>query len=353
MRVLITGHLGYIGVLLTPMVRAAGHQVVGLDSDLYADSVFGELGEPVETIRKDVRDVDPADLEGFDAVLHLAGLSNDPLGDLDPELTLAINHRASVKLARLAKQAGVRRFVFSSSCSSYGSAGQEWVDESSPLRPVTVYGRSKIAAEEQIGALGDAGFAPTFLRNATAYGYSALLRFDLVVNNLVAWAFTTGRVHLKSDGSAWRPLVHIEDIARAFLAVLHAPVEKVAGRAFNVGGSDENYRVREVAEIVREVVPGSRVDYAPGGCADKRCYRVKCDAIQEALPELRPRWTVRKGAEELYQAYQRYGLELEEFEGPRYRRVDHIRALMASGRLDAALRWTGAGRPAEGDADRA
>ncbi|HEY8476266.1 MAG TPA: SDR family oxidoreductase, partial [Chloroflexota bacterium] len=225
MRVLVTGHRGYIGAVLTPMLVARGHEVVGLDSDLYERCTFGDGMPDVPSLRKDVRDVEPADLDGFDAIVHLAGLSNDPLGDLEPRLTFEINYEASVRLARLAKAVGASRFVFSSSCSAYGAAGEDLVDETGTLQPVTPYGMSKVWVEREVSKLADDSFSPTFLRNATAYGVSPRLRFDLVLNNLVAWAFTTGRVHLKSDGSPWRPIVHVEDIARAFLAVLDAPRE--------------------------------------------------------------------------------------------------------------------------------
>ncbi len=339
MRVLVTGHTGYIGVILTPLLETAGHEVVGLDSDLFVDCTFGKEPPAIPALRKDIRDVKPADLAGFEAVIHLAGLSNDPLGDLNPPITDEINHVATVRLAQMAKAAGVRRFIFSSSCSNYGAAGEEFLNEESPFNPVTPYGISKVMAEQGLAGLAGPNFSPTSLRNATAYGFSPRLRFDLVLNNLVAWAFTTGRVYLKSDGTAWRPIVHIEDIARAFIAVLHAPPELVHNQSFNVGRTAENYRVRELAEIVAETVPGSRIEMAKDARADQRCYRVDCDKIVATLPEFKPQWDARRGAAELYAVYQQIGLTLEDFEGPKYKRVDHLRQLLATRRLDEALRW--------------
>jgi nucleoside-diphosphate-sugar epimerase len=340
MRVLLTGHHGYIGAVLAPMLVDAGHDVVGLDSDLFTSCTYGEWKESIPSIHKDVRDIDTADLEGFDAVLHLAGLSNDPLGDLNPDLTLEINHRASVRLAEYAREAGVQRFIFSSSCSNYGAAGNDILTEESAFNPVTPYGRSKVLVEQDVARLATGDFSPTFLRNATAYGVSPFLRFDLVLNNLVAWAYTTGKIMMKSDGTPWRPIVHIEDISLAFLAVLHAPREKIHNEAFNVGQTSENYRVRELAMIVKDTVPGCDVTFAEGAGPDLRNYRVNSDKIARVLPEYQPRWTARKGAQELYDSYRRYGLALDDFEGPRYKRIAHIRRLMESGAVDPSLRWT-------------
>ena len=339
MRVLVTGHSGYIGTILVPLLLAEGHEVVGLDTDYFEACTFGEGLAEIPAIRKDIRDVKVSDLDGFDAVMHLAGLSNDPLGNLNPDLTGEINHQASVRLALLSKEAGIPRYIFSSSCSNYGAAGQDFVDEESDFNPVTPYGVSKVLVEQDVSKLADDDFSPTFLRNATAYGVSPRLRFDLVLNNLVAWAYTTGLVYLKSDGSPWRPIVHIEDISRAFLAVLDAPRELVHNEAFNVGRTEENYQIREIARLVVDVVPNSRLEFAPDAGPDKRTYRVNCDKIRQVLPGFQPQWDARRGAEELYLAYKETGIDLEEFEGPRYKRVAHIQKLMDEQRLDESLRW--------------
>jgi nucleoside-diphosphate-sugar epimerase len=338
MRVLVTGHNGYIGCSLVPLLHAAGHDVVGLDNYLYETCTFGVDVEDVPSLRKDVRDVELADLEGFDAIIHLAAISNDPVGDLNPDATYDINHRAATRLATLAKTAGVERFLFSSSCSLYGAAGNDYLDESAAFNPVTPYGESKLLVENDLRELADDSFSPTYLRNATAYGLSARLRGDLVVNNLTAYAYCTGKVLMKSDGMPWRPLVHIEDISRAFVAILHAPRELIHDEPFNVGRTEENYRIREVAEIVGEVVPGSVVAFADGASPDIRNYRVNCDKIAETLPEFQPQWTVRRSVEELYAAYRDNGLELEDFLSRRFMRIKHVKELQAEGVLDDGLR---------------
>lgn len=349
MRVLVTGHKGYIGTVLVPMLLEQGDDVVGLDSDIFEGATFGNMSAEVPSIRKDIRDVEPADVEGFDGIMHLAGLSNDPLGNLNPDLTFEINHKASVKLATMAKEAGVPRYIFASSCSNYGAAGDDMLDETAAFNPVTPYGQSKVMVEQDVSQLADSSFSPIFLRNATAFGVSPRLRFDLVLNNLVAWAYTTGRVLIKSDGTPWRPIVHIEDISRAFIAVMNAPRDIVHNRAFNVGRNEDNYQIRQLAQIACEVVPNSTVEFAMDADdpekrkfnvgKDTRNYRVDCSLIQREIPDFKPQWNARRGAEQLYEAYQRVGLTQAEFEGPRYQRIAHIKELLSSGRLNNALRW--------------
>ena len=339
MRVLVTGHQGYIGSVLCPMLLEHGYTPVGLDTGYFDGCDFGAPPLAVAAIRRDVRDLTPADLKGFDGVVHLAALSNDPMGQLDPRLTDEINHRASVRLATLAHDAGVQRFVFSSSCSMYGAGDGGALNESAPFNPVSAYAQSKVDSERGISALASDSFSPIFLRNATAYGVSPRMRVDLVLSNLVGWALTTGAIKLLSDGSPWRPLVHIRDIAAAMIAALTAPRAAIHNQAFNVGRDADNYQVRDIAEIVRATVPAARVTYAGTGEPDRRSYRVDFSKIKQQLPGFAPAWDVQRGAREAYDAFRQVGFDLAQFESRKYTRLKQINYLRESGAIDADLRW--------------
>jgi len=341
--VLVTGHDGYIGRVLVPILLGAGLDVRGLDAGWYEGCTFGPEPPAVPSLRRDLRDVQVDDLAGVDAVVHLAAISNDPVGDLDPDTTYAVNHRASVRLARLARQAGVGRFVFASSCSLYGRAENDApLDESADFNPVTAYGESKVLVERDVSELADDSFSPVFLRNATVYGVSPRLRLDIMVNNLTAFAVATGEVLVMSDGTPWRPLVHIEDVCRTVLTVLNAPRHKIHAEAFNVGRDRENYRVSQVAKIVADLVTGSRIVYAPGGEPDERSYRVDFGKLATTFPELELTGTVPLGVEQLADAYHRERLGLDDITGSRYTRLRRIRQLQAEGAMDDALSMVGA-----------
>ena len=339
MKVLVTGHKGYIGTVMVPMLLKEGFDVVGMDTDLYRSCTYGEQLVDVPTIDKDVRDVAVDDVKGFDAIVHLAALSNDPLGNINPDLTYDINYHASVRMAEAARSAGVRRFVFSSSCSMYGKSGDEILDEFADFNPVTAYAKSKVYVERDVSQMADDNFSPVFMRNSTAYGVSPRIRFDLVINNLVAWAMTTGRILMKSDGSPWRPLVHIEDITQAVICALKAPQETVHNLAVNVGSNDENYQMRDLAQFVKETVPNCEIDYADGAGPDTRCYRVNFDKIHRVFPDFKTKWNAKKGVEQCYESYLKHGLNKDDYEGIKYKRIAHIMNLIADGKLDSELRW--------------
>jgi nucleoside-diphosphate-sugar epimerase len=340
MRILLTGHTGYIGTVMAPMLAQAGHEVVGLDTGLFEECVLGSPPAPIPELRADIRDVGREDLAGFDALVHLAALSNDPLGELDPQCTYDINLHATVRLAELARAAGIERFVYSSSCSVYGaSGGDELVDERAPMAPVTAYAISKVKVEDELRQLADDDFSPIYMRNATVYGFSPRLRTDLVLNDLVARAHLGGEVTVLSDGTPWRPIIHVSDVARAFLAALEAPRERVHNEAFNIGDEQENYRVRTIAEIVERTVPGAELVITGETGPDPRSYRVSFAKVREHLPAFRPAWNAERGAAELYEQYRRHGLTAQAF-ARRYRRLPWLQQLLDAGAVTTDLRWT-------------
>jgi len=336
MRVLVTGHQGYLGTVMVPILQAAGHDVTGLDAGFFADCVLGAPPADPPGIQVDLRDVTVKDLDGFDAVIHLAALSNDPLGALAPQITYDINHHASVRLARLAKAAGVRRFLYASTCSVYGSAGDDLVNESAPLRPLTPYAESKVRVEGDVAAIADDSFSPVFLRNATAFGFSPRLRADIVLNNLVGHAVLSGDVRVLSDGTPWRPLVHAQDIASAFRMALEAPINKIHCKAYNVGAEFNNLTVADIAQSVVDVVPGARLLITGETGADPRSYRVDFSAFREALG-FEAAWTVSDGAAELFKEYTSAGLTEHDF-AKKFTRLPHLESLRAGGVLDSTMR---------------
>lgn len=339
-KVLLTGHLGYIGSVLAGKLVDAGHDVVGLDSGLFEECVLGEAPSVIETVRRDLRDIEPSDLEGYDAVVHLAALSNDPIGNLDETWTAEINDRGSVRLAELAKSAGVERFLFSSSCIMYGMSEAEVVDENSPLDPQTEYARSKVRAEEGIVALADETFSPVFLRNGTIYGFSPRMRFDTVLNSLVGAAVATGRVVVRGDGSPWRPVVHVEDVARAFVHILEAPREVIHASAFNIGANHLNHTVLELAGIAEAAVPGSTLEILAEPSADRRTYKADFGKFARAFPDFEWQWNAATGAKRLAETLSALGLTESQFDDSRFTRLRWLTRLITSGDLDPTLRWT-------------
>ncbi len=343
MRILITGNLGYIGTILTPRLASEGYEVWGLDTAYYQECLFDSQSDSCEVLHKqifkDIRDIKEEDLLDVDAIIHLAALSNDPTGEIDPKLTEEINYRASVCLAKSARNAGVSRFLFASSCSIYGQGGGKALTERAPFHPLTAYAHSKAKAEYDIAALACDSFSPVFLRCGTAYGFSPRLRFDIVVNNLTGWAFTTGQVKLMSDGRAWRPIVHIEDIASAFHAALAAPAEAIHNQALNVGQEEQNYQIRDIADLVAQIVPNCEVTYNEGASADSRTYHVSFEKIREVLPDFKPVWGLKRGIRQLYEAFKNNGLTLEEFQGRKYTRIKQLQYLLNSNILNSEFRW--------------
>ncbi|MEE8413313.1 MAG: SDR family oxidoreductase [Dehalococcoidales bacterium] len=343
MNVLLTGNNGYIGSMLTGLLLEKGYQVTGLDTSYYLGCEFSESDYPqLKQIDKDVRRVGKEDLDGVEAIIHLAALSNDPLGAFDARLTNDINYLATVRLANLAKEAGVRRFLYASSCSMYGIAGEDAVTEDSPLSPVTEYAISKVKSEEALSEMANASFSPVFLRASTAYGVAPLLRCDLVINNLTGWAYTTGKIRIMSDGTPWRPTVHVEDLGRAYIACLEAPVEAIHNQAFNVGQNRENYQIKDMAEVVKSIVPDCEIEYTYEHGSDSRTYKVSFDKITTRLQGyFNPQWDIEKGVGQLYEAYKAHGLTLEEFTGNRYIRLNQLKILVNEQKLDSDLFWRG------------
>lgn len=342
MKVLVTGSGGYIGSVLCGKLLEDGFEVTGLDTGFYVGCNFFKVPYTIRQISKDVRDIAPRDIIGFDAVIHLAALSNDPIGTINPELTSEINFRASVRLAEYAREAGVKRFIFSSSCSIYGIAGEEDVDERGKLDPVTEYARSKVESEEKIAGFADEHFSPVILRNATVYGISPMMRTDLVVNNLAGWAYTTGKMRIMSDGTPWRPLIHIQDICNAFIAVLKAPRPLIHDQVFNVGSINENYRIKDIVDIIKKKMPECDIEYTGEHGADERTYRVNFSKITKVLADhFKPQWNVDRGVEEIFAAYKEKKLLKDDFQGDKFIRLKRIKKLLKEGKINGELFWEG------------
>ncbi|MFC1952755.1 NAD-dependent epimerase/dehydratase family protein [Chloroflexota bacterium] len=343
MNVLVTGNNGYVGSILTQLLLERGDQVTGLDTNYYDSCAFNVVQSPkVKQINKDIRKVSGNDLENIDAIIHLAALSNDPLGAFDASLTDDINYLATIKLASAAKEAGIRRFAYASSCSMYGIAGKDALTEESPLSPVTEYAISKVKSEEALSEMANDKFSPVFLRASTAYGIAPMLRCDLVVNNLTGWAYTTDKIRIMSDGTPWRPAIHVEDLGRAYIACMEAPLDVIHNQAFNVGQNKENYRIKDMAEVVKNIVPGCQIEYTYEHGSDSRTYQVNFDKISTVLKEYyKPVWDIEKGVWQLYKGYQAHGLTLEEFTGNRYIRITQLKDLVNEGKLEKDLFWRG------------